>query len=86
MIILQLLQFPAKTELKEVHHAHDPATGLEALFCSQHTLLKHPCSLLGMDHFSHWSQGEGDGGIPGASETQARSQHLPCLEVTKVLF
>lgn len=64
---------------------------LEALFGFQHMFLPHPCSLLGMDYFSHWSQWEGEedvqaGALPGASETQARSQHSPWLEVAKVLF
>lgn len=37
--MLQVIQFPAKTELKEIHHAH--YSGLEVLFGSQHMLLPY---------------------------------------------
>lgn len=59
VIALQALQFPAKTGLKEVHHAHGSAAGLEAPSGSQHMFLPHPCSLLGTDHFPIGLNGKG---------------------------
>lgn len=92
--LLQALQFPAKTELKEAHHGHGSAAGLEALAGSQHTLLPHPSSVLGMDYFSVGLNGKEMQACrqeaalvqPVVSETQAMSQRLPRLEVAEVLF
>lgn len=61
--VLQVLQFPAKTAFKEAHHGHGSAAGLEGLAGSQHMLLPHPSSMLGMDHFSNWPQWEGQAGM-----------------------
>jgi len=92
--VLQVLQFPAKTELKEDHHGRGSAAGLEALAGSQHMFLPHPSSVLGMGHSCRWPQWKGDAGVQvggspdpaGGIRNRTVSQHLPCVEVAEVLF
>lgn len=85
--LLQVLQFPAKTELKEAHHGHGSAAGLEALAGSQHMLLSHPTSMLGTDHFSHWPQQGGDAGVQaGGSPGPAGSITNPGNVTTSASF
>lgn len=73
--VLQVLQFPAKAELKEAQHGHSSAVGLEALAGSQDTLLLHPSY---MDHVSRWPQWEEDVGVQaGASPGPASTIRNP---------
>lgn len=90
-----MLQFPAITELKEAHHGHGSAAGLETLAGSQHALLSHPSS---MDNFPTGLYGKemqeaalvhqrpSLSSAVVASETQAMSETLLCLEGVEVLL